>query len=253
MGWYSSAQAQYKLTYVLSPIILTGGVATNIAGGALPIISITQAQNFDTGVLSSSSSVDLDDYFAEFMPIPGATVADNAVGMYPFANQTVAANAIVSQPQAISMLMVCPVRSLLTGYLQKQETMSSLLATLDQHDASGGTYTVITLSKTYTNCLRTRMTDASLPDSKQSQNAWRIDFIRPLLTLEQAQQAQNSLMSQISNGTAINGQPAWSGASNTVGNSSSLASSSVVPAASGTGGTAVGPLSTGGGASLTTP
>jgi hypothetical protein len=242
MSFYTPGQASYKLTYVLSPIILTGGVAQNIPGGMLPIISITQAQDFNTGLLSGAN-VDLDDYFAEFMPIPGGSIIDNSVGVYPFANQAVAANAIIANPLQVSMLMLCPIRYPASSYSSKQATMQALQSVLDQHNKSGGTYTIVTLSYTYTDCLMTGMRDVSSPESKQSQNAWRMDFVRPLLTLEQAQQAQNSLMSQITNGTPINGQPAYSGLSPTVGNPSSLAASSVVPAASNTGGAGVSGIS----------
>lgn len=231
----------YRLGYELSPIILTNGIATNIPGGALPIIAITEALNFTVGLLSSGSVESLDDFFAHFSPLPGSTLVDNTIGTYPFANQAVAANSLIAQPTRISMLMTCPARNEL-GYFTKFATFLALEAALTQHNATAGTYTVITSTAIYTNAIMTGMRDISQGDTKQPQTGWQMDFICPLLTLEQAQSAQNSLMSKLSNGTQISGDPSWTGSGTTVGNPASIASPSVVPAGGNTVGTGVGAL-----------
>lgn len=238
----SPGLAAFKLSFTVSPLILVGGVASAIPGGMLPVISITQSADFDLGILSGGDNVDLDDFFAVYEPLPGSTLIDQMLGEYPFANQAVAANAVITQPLVISLLMICPVRDE-GGYPEKLAIMTSLQATLAQHNGSGGTYIVATPSFYWDNLVMLRMTDASIAESKQTQNAWRLDFRRPLLTLAQAQQAQNALMSQLSSGTQINGQPSWSGAQPTIGNPGSLATPSVVPAASGTAGSNVAPSS----------
>ena len=97
---------QFKLTYELSPIILTGGIATNIPGGGLPIVSITEALNFTEGLLSGGEDLDLDDFFAHFVPLAGSSLIDQQIAKYPLANQTVAANAVITQPLNISMRMI---------------------------------------------------------------------------------------------------------------------------------------------------
>lgn len=227
----SPGLAAYKLAFQLSPIILTGGAAGLIPGGMLPIISLTEAVNFTTGLLSGGDLPDLDSFFANFQPIPGSTIIDNQVGEYPFANQRVAGNAIISQPLVVSLRMICPVRNPL-GYAAKLATMMSLQATLASHNNSGGTYTIATPSYFYTNCIMTGMKDVTGGESKQAQIVWQLDFRQPLLTLEEAAQAQNSLMSKISSGTAIDGQPTWSGLGPTVGLPPSLAAPSLIPAAS---------------------
>lgn len=228
----SPGLAAYKLSFQLSPIILTGGIAGAIPGGMLPIIAITEAINFVDGLLSGGENMDdLDQFFANFHPLPGATVLDQQIGEYPFANQAVAANAVIAQPLTISMRMICPATKE-AGYALKLATMLALQATLKQHNATGGTYTIMTPSYFYTNCVMLRMTDTSSAESKQAQNTWQLDFKKPLLTLEDAQQAQNNLMSQISSGTAIDGAPAWSGIAPTTGNPASLAAPSLIPAAS---------------------
>jgi hypothetical protein len=232
----SAGLAAFKLSFQLSPIILTGGIASGIPGGALPIISITEALNFVDGLLSGGDELaDLDGFFANFHPLPGASIIEQRIGEYTFANQVVAANAVIRDPLLISLRMICPARDD-AGYAVKLATMIALQATLAQHNASGGTYTVATPSFFYTNCVMLRLADTSNTASRQAQNAWQWDFKRPLLTLEDAQQAQNNLMSQISSGTPISGQPAWSGLPPTVGNFGSIAAPSVVPAAAFTAG-----------------
>jgi hypothetical protein len=226
----SAGLAAYKLSFQLSPVILTGGIATNIPGGMLPILAVTEALNFTDGLLSGGDDLDLDNFFANYYPVAGSTLIDQVLGEYPFANQAVAANAVIRQPLVISLRMVCPARGE-GGYAIKLATMMALQATLSQHNASGGTYTVATPSFFYTNCVHLRLYDVSNTADKQPQNTYQWDFRKPLLTLEDAQQAQNNLMSQISAGTPINGQPAWSGLSPTVGNPASLGAIGTVPAA----------------------
>lgn len=235
----SAGLSAFKLAFELSPLILTGGVATNIPGGALPIIAITESLNFADGLLSGGGPLDLDSFFAHFYPVPGSTLAEQKVGEYPFANQSVAANAVIAQPLVVSLRMICPAKED-AGYAIKLATMTALKSVIDQHNASGGTYTVATPSFFYTNCLFLRLTDTSAAESKQRQNTWQWDFRRPLLTLQDAQQAQNNLMSQLSNGTQISGQPAWSGLSPSVGNPFSIAAPSVVPSSTGAAGSNVG-------------
>ena len=228
----SPGLAAYKLSFQLSPVILTGGIASAIPGGALPIISITEAINFTEGLLAGGNDyTDLDGFFANFRPLPGASMIDQKLGEYPFANQTVAANAAITQPLVISLRMICPAKNE-GDYAAKLVTMLALQATLAQHNAQGGTYTIATPSFFYINCVMLGMRDTSSADDKQAQNTWQLDFRKPLLTLADAQQAQNNLMSQISSGTAISGAPSWSGLAPAVNNPASLAAPSVIPAAS---------------------
>ncbi len=232
--------AAYKLSFQISPIILTGGVAGFIPGGMLPIISITEALSFAVGLLGTGGEdVDLDQFFCNFQPLPGGSFIDQQIGHYPFANQAVAANAVIAQPLLISMEMICPARGAL-GYATKLATMTALQTTLAQHNASGGTYTVATPSRFYDDCVMLRMVDVSGGTDKQVQSRWRLDFEQPLLTLQQAAQAQNSLMGKISSGVPIGGDPpAWSGLPPTVGVPSSVAGPGVIPALSGPSGGSV--------------
>lgn len=230
----SGGISYWKLNYQISPIILNQGIAANIPGGRAPIISYTEARNYDIGILSSGNvDIPLDRFFANFQVISGGTMIEQQVGMYPFANQVVAANAVISQPLKVSLLMVCPVQKA-GGYADKTSVMTGLQSTLKQHNASGGWYTVQTPSFVYANALLLSLTDVSNSDSKQVQTAWRWDFIQPLLTQEQATQAYNSTMSKIANGTKTDG--ATSGGASLLNFPASASMPSIIPAGSGASG-----------------
>lgn len=224
----------YKLAFQVSPIVLTGGIAENIPGGMLPIVALTQSVSFTLGLLMGTLNPSLDNFFANFDPMAGSTLISQKIGTYPFANQTVAANAVISDPQNVSMMMTVPARAGTAGVATKLATMMALQAALSQHTNRGGTYTVVTPSYFFTNCILLRMMDVTPGNMKQRQVQWQLDFVQPLLTLAQAASAQNSLMSKITAGTPIDGQPAWSGLNSTVGQPPSLAATSLIPAASNT-------------------
>jgi hypothetical protein len=198
--------AAYKISFELSPVILVGGLAGFLPG--LPIISLTQSLSFINGVLSGGGDLDPDDFFANFQPLPNSSLIENQYGQYPFANQSVAANAVIVMPLTISLLMICPARGP-GGYAVKLATMTMLQTALTQHGAMGGTYIVATPSYIYSNCVLTAMRDVSTGESIQRQFKYQLDFWQPLLTLQQAQAAQNALMQQLTNQTP--GSVSWSG------------------------------------------
>jgi hypothetical protein len=232
--------AQWTMSFEISPIVFCNGIAAGLPGGVMPIISITESDNFAGGIASSGGPLNVADYFAHFVPLPGSTLGDNQIGNYPFANQAVAGNAIIRQPRVISALMICPARD---GYADAQARMMALIAAFDQHDALGGTYTYVTPKYPYLNLVHLRTVDVSTSQTKQAQNSYQIDFYQPLLTLEAAQAAQSSLMSKLSSGAPIQGQPSYSGAAASVGQPSSLAGASI-PAGAGSAGTSTAPLPT---------
>lgn len=213
----NSGLSQFELAYVISPIILTGGLAQNM-GGSLPIVALTDAAAYSETILAGPSLKQLNQFFAKFQLLPGHTLIDQSIGTYPFANQTVAANAVIAQPLKISFLMICPANEN-NSYAGKQAIITALQASLLQHNFSGGTYILKTPSYIFTNCVMSGpgLRDASNTESNQPQNTFQLDFIKPLITLNDAQAAQNSLMNAMSNGTQINGQPTWSGQSPQVG------------------------------------
>jgi hypothetical protein len=228
----SPGLAAYRLSFQLSPIILQNGIATGMPGGLLPIISITEAASFTEGLLSGGSELlDLDDFFANFHSLPGTELLAQELGKYPFANQAIAANAVIRQSLPVSYRMICPARGE-SGYATKLATMLALQAALSQHNAQGGTYICATPSFFFANCVFKRLFDTSNTNDKQAQNTWQWDFEQPLLTLSDAigaQQSLNGIMSQITNGTAVT-SPSPFGLSTNVGTTVSDAGPATVPA-----------------------
>lgn len=224
----SPGLAVFKLAFQLSPIMFVGGIATNLPGGMLPIIAITEATHFLTGLLSGADNIELDNFFANFAPMPGSSLAKFEVGTYPMANQAVAGNAILASPVNLSMLMHCPARDEL-GYPLKLVTMMALRQVIQQHAVLGGTYTIVTPAGFYQNGILLDLRDVSDGRSTQPQNAYQWDFFFPLLTLQQAQAAQSSLMSKLTSGTQTDGS--WSGGGSAVASPNSLATPSIIPSA----------------------
>lgn len=219
----------FQLSFQVCPIILTQGVAQLVPGQMLPIISITEALNFVNGLISGDDSLSLDNFFAHYAVLPGAGAISNQYGKYPFANQSVAANAVIAEPLRVSLLMTCPARAGGGGFAAKLATMTALQATLELHSNLGGTYTVLTPSLIYTNLLLNDLKSAG-DTNTQKQTTWQWDFERPLLTEEEAASAFNGMMGRISQGLPSTG--ALSGAE-VAGSPLSLATPGVAPAAQG--------------------
>lgn len=195
----SAGLTAFKLAFQLSPILLTRGIADNIPGKILPIIALTQGINFVTGLLTGSSVLDSDNFFAHFAPLPGTTMLQQQAATYPFANQAIAANATIQQPNTVSMIMTCPARGE-AGYVTKLATMTAIQKTLQAHNQAGGTYSVMTPSLIFTDCILTGIRDIGGGQSAQVQTQWQWDFFQPLVSLPDAATALNNLMSKIKNG-----------------------------------------------------
>ena len=199
----SIGKSIYQVAYEISPIILSNGIAKFVPGGLLPIIAITEAASFGFSLIHGQNPLDLNNFFGHFRPLPGATLVDNDLAMYPFANQSYAANAIIAKPLKISMLMNCPA-NVNGGYVSKMITFTALQAALQSHSQAGGTFVVATPSYVYLNCILTNLTDVSRPDSQQPQNAWQFDFIQPLVS-QTPQSTLGALMNSFQSGTPLAG------------------------------------------------
>lgn len=198
----------YNLAFQVSPIILHNGIVSQASGGLLPIIGLTgQLSAFAQGVVTNG--IGLEDFYATFLPLPGANVINNAIGTYPFANQQVAANAIIAQPLNISFIMHSPVRDK-GGYLTKLAVFTALRNSLQAHCDAGGTFHVATPAYIYTDCILTAMTDITGGSTKQQQVQWQIDFVKPLVTQSDASAAFGSLISKLTAGSPLT-SPTWSG------------------------------------------
>lgn len=223
----SASQIAWTIAFQKTPILLTRGIAANLPGRILPIIALTEAANFVSGLLQGRVNIDLDSFFANFKPLPGSQLLSFQAATYPYANQSVAANSIISQPLPISMLMTCPAQvpsagptvtgpslpgvSTLAqkagGYPGKLAIMTALAQTLALHSGMGGTYSVMTPAYIYTDCLLLSMRDVTGGESQQVQYTYQLDFSQPLVSLASAQSALNRLMQNLSDNTPIDGDP----------------------------------------------
>jgi hypothetical protein len=198
--------AQYDLAFQISPIMLQGGIAASAQGGILPIVALYG----QLGAYTDGAITDPNEFFARYMPLPGSTLISFTVGTYPFANQQVAANAVIQQPLTLSMLMICPVNQP-GGYLTKLPTLTALRGSLVSHINSGGTFSIATPAYVYNNLLMTGMSDITNNDGHQRQVEWQLDFVAPLITLSDAAAAQSSLMQRATNGGQMPNPPPLSG------------------------------------------
>ena len=225
---YSAGETAFKNAYELNPITLVGGIASNMVGGALSITSIINAIAFN-GALGSGSLA-ADNAFANFHPLPGATLIRNQVATYPMANLQVAANAIIADPLNIDMLMICTWKNVGDAFT-KTSVMTSLQNTLAQHQQSGGLFNVATPSFFYTNVILVELVDVSGGETIQPQTHWHWRFLKPLVATADAAALQNTMMQNLSSGAPTDG--ANSGNAINVGNASNVQASGVSPAASG--------------------
>jgi hypothetical protein len=206
----------YRLSFEMSPIILCDGIASEISGGMLPIVAITQASSFITALLTGGNITNMDQFFARWRSMPGTQMINAKIGQYPFANQNVAANAVIADPNVISFQMQCPVNQEL-GYMNKFATLSALQATLQAHQELGGTYTCITPACMYEGCILERLTDVTDNTHSQAGAVWRWDFSQPLVSESSAAGAISSLMSKIDSGDKVTSS-SWSNATSALGN-----------------------------------
>jgi hypothetical protein len=205
----------YDLAFQVSPIILTGGIASGIPGGMLPIIMLAGGlTGFAQGLLSGGG-LSMQDFPARFIPTPGTTAILQSIGQYPFANRQIAANATIEMPKNIGFQMIAPVQDF-GGYLTKLALFTSLQSALNSHNNNGGTYTLATPSMLFPDCVMLGMTDVTQTSSKQQQIMWQMDFQQPLISEQSAQAAFNGLMGLINSGSQV-ASGSWSGIGSMVG------------------------------------
>jgi hypothetical protein len=199
MATYTPGFSAFKIAFELSPILLTGGIAQQMVGFAIPIMALTEAVNFPFSMLSTAQDFNLDRFFAHYQVLPGSTLVNQDIAQYPFANATIAANAVITKPINVSLLMICPIQNKL-GWTEKLAIMTGLKYVLDQHNLLGGTYTILTPGFTYINCVMKGMHDASSQLTKQVQNTYQLDFEKPLLTQSDVTSVLNGVANAIKTG-----------------------------------------------------
>lgn len=229
--------SQIQLSYQVCPIILTGGVASQLPGSMLPMLSLLNPSTLGGPGASANlfpfSMSDLDDAFGAFNVLPGGTLIAQSIAKYPFANQWVAANAVIREPLTLSLIMDSPMRGP-NAWALKHMVFTTVQATLANHNNAGGTYTVVTPAFQYDNLIMTAMTDNSRGNNSLPQNAWRFDFEKPLVAGGDLTAAQNGLTNALTNGTPTDGntsglQPGQIGANVTQNEGAAFGPSSISP------------------------
>lgn len=209
----------YKLGFEISPVILCDGVAQSIPGGMLPIVALTQSASYVSGLLGGAIELtDMDKYFCHWKAAQGGTMIDYDIGRYPFANQAVAANALLSQPLRVPLLMDAPVNEN-TGAMTKLVSLSSLQMVLQAHANLGGTFIVATPSLIYNNCILRTVRDVTGSNEPLPQRQWLWEFEQPLISETSAEQAVNNYLNKIDNGDKTT-EGAWTSTVSALGNTS---------------------------------
>lgn len=209
----------YKLGFEISPVILCDGVAQSIPGGMLPIVALTQSASYVSGLLSGAINLtDLDKYFCHWRTAQGATMIDYDIGRYPFANQAVAANALLAQPLRISMIMDAPVNEN-TGAMTKLVTLSSLQVVLQAHANLGGTFIVATPALIYSGCILRTVRDVTNANEPLPQRQWLWDFEKPLISDDGAKKTVANFVKKINDGDKVT-EAAWTNTVAALGNTS---------------------------------
>ncbi|HDG1664210.1 TPA: hypothetical protein PFE10_003123 [Kluyvera ascorbata] len=211
----------YQLGFEISPVILCGGIAQAIPGGMMPIVALTQSASFVTGLLSGASNLtNMDKYFCHWRAAQGGTMLDYEIGRYPFANQTVAANALLAMPLQISLIMDAPVNEN-TGAMTKLVTLSALQAALQAHANLGGTFIVATPALIYSGCILKSVRDVTGGGGSDPtpQRQWLWSFEQPLVSEKQSDRAVNTFLNKIGAGDKIT-DGAWTSTANALGNTS---------------------------------
>ena len=206
----SAVKDIWDITFRVSPIILTGGIASSIPGGMLPVAALTNAVSLINGLITGgTSSISLDQLFAHFIQLPGGNLIANDIGRYPFFNQNVAANAVIQQPLSVSLQMECGYRG--EGYmLTKSPVIMALQAAISNHINKGGLFTVMTPGFIYTDMICLGIEDVS-QDMTKPATLYQWDFYRPLTQTSEASGTVGNLISKLSGGQVTTGS--WTAAS----------------------------------------
>lgn len=212
----------FRSAYQLAPILLVGGIASKAVGGSMTILALTEGQD-------GASYADLNDYFCHFEPLPGATLVDFSPAEYPFASLNMAANAMLQQALHISLKMLCPARTGANNYDSIQAKITRIQQQLTAHILAGGTFTVATPATIYDNCLLTTVRDISNAGDKKVQGVFQWDFVKPLITQQQADAAYNNLYAKLQGGLPVPNPPTNSGPSAAIGNATTNQPASTGP------------------------
>jgi len=212
----------YKLAFEKSPIILVGGIVSGMPGGMYPIIGLLGQLAAFVQAATSTTGIGLDSFFADFVTIPGGMFINNEIGTVPFASQQIGANSIIPQALPVSLKMIAPVKNA-GGYVTKLPIFTSLRNSLKAHNDAGGRYHIATPSFIYSNCVMKTFMDITPEEMQQKQIIYQLDFVKYLVTGQDAQASNNSLMKKITGGNEVTNSN-WSSAASSTGGAGNLVS-----------------------------
>ncbi len=188
----------WDMAFQITPIFFADGIASQVPGGLLPIAAFTAPGVLYSFLTTGNYSLDA---FPKFVTIPGSTIVNFTVGNYPFANQQVAANAMIQQPRSVSLKLIAPVNQP-GGYAIKLAFWEVLSEVVTAHNNQGGSFLVLTPAKVYTGMLLTAITDIT-GEGNQPQIEWQFDFIQPIISVQSAIAAMSNLTQKLTNGAKV--------------------------------------------------
>ncbi|MDF7673945.1 hypothetical protein PT277_08025 [Acetobacteraceae bacterium ESL0709] len=173
-----------NLAYVVSPILLEGGVAEK-TGLPVPILVYTEAVALVNGLISGGikgqfNMPDLDNMWCHWnmtSSVDGTlnTLLDYEVPVYTLGNQNAACKNTFRNPIKVSMQMMCPARGP-GAMVTKLATIQSLQAILDKHMMMGGRFTVITPGFYYTDMVLKQFVDVTQKPEQHPASVFQLDF-----------------------------------------------------------------------------
>ena len=113
--------------------------------------------------------------------------------------------------------MLCPARTGANNYDSIQAKITRIQQQLTAHILAGGTFTVATPATIYDNCLLTTVRDISNAGDKKVHGVFQWDFVKPLITQQQADAAYNNLYAKLQGGLPVPNPPTNSGPSAAIG------------------------------------
>ncbi len=189
----------WDMAFQITPIFFADGIASQVPGGLLPIATFTAPGVLYSFLTTGNYSLDA---FPKFVMIPGSNIVNFTVGNYPFANQQVAANAMIQQPRTVSMRLIAPVNQP-GGYAIKLGFWEVLSEVITAHNNQGGSFLVLTPAKVYTGMLLTSISDITSGEGNQPQIEWQFDFIQPIISVQSAIAAMSNLTQKLTNGAKV--------------------------------------------------
>lgn len=217
----------WDMAFQISPIFFVNGIASQVPGGMLPVATFTAPGVLYSFLTTGNYSLDA---FPKFVMLTGSTIVNFTVGNYPFANQQVAANAMIQQPRNVSMKLIAPVNQP-GGYAIKLAFWEVLSEVITAHNNQGGSFLVLTPAKVYTGMLLTSISDITGEGTNQTQIEWQFDFVQPIISVQSAINALSNLNQKITSGLKLT-PSSLSGVGSSVGGSVPGASMSLPPSLS---------------------